>query len=76
MYSEQRTFGSTWIRLYFTVKRGKLEAPENKAKAPISLPLKLCSVKLAEPTDSERNFCFKVISPTRVVLLQAENSMS
>jgi hypothetical protein len=32
MYSEQRTFGSTWIRLYFTVKRGKLEAPEVSKK--------------------------------------------
>lgn len=28
MFSEQRTFGTTWIRLYFTVKRGKFESPE------------------------------------------------
>ena len=28
MFSEQRTFGTTWIRVYFTVKRGKFESPE------------------------------------------------
>ena len=45
-----------------------------KVKVPISLNLNLCSVKQAQVTDTERNFCFKVISPIRTLLLQAESS--
>lgn len=43
-------------------------------KVPISLSLNLCLVKPAEAVDTERSFCFKVISPVRTVLLQAEGS--
>lgn len=43
-------------------------------KVPISLSLDLCLVKQSEPVDTERSFCFKVISPQRTVLLQAEGS--
>ncbi len=28
MFSEQRTFGTTWIRLYFTIENGLFESPE------------------------------------------------
>ena len=66
-------------------KRGKSEAlflaflsplqSTAKVKVPISLNLNLCSVKLAQVTDSERNFCFKVVSPIRTLLLQAESTL-
>ncbi len=43
-------------------------------KVPVLLNLNLCTVKPAETVDTERSFCFKVISPQRTVLLQAEGS--
>ncbi|XP_064395493.1 arf-GAP with coiled-coil, ANK repeat and PH domain-containing protein 2-like [Halichondria panicea] len=73
-YAEPKTFGTTWIRLYFSIHKGQLFSEESKVKVPISLSLNLCSVKPAEAVDTERNFCFKVISPLRSLLLQAESS--
>jgi len=75
-YAETRTFGTTWIRLFFSIRKGMLVSSEStsKVKVPISLNLNLCNVKQAQVTDAERNFCFKVISPIRVLLLQAEST--
>lgn len=28
MFLEQKMFGSSWIRMYFAIKNGKLESPE------------------------------------------------
>ena len=38
------------------------------------LPLNIFPIQLALPTDTERNFAFKITSPSRVLLLQAEDS--
>lgn len=75
-YAENKTFGTHWTRLHFCIKKGMLVSAEStaKVKVPISLNLNLCSVKPAQVTDTERNFCFKVISPIRTLLLQAESS--
>lgn len=127
-YAETRTFGTTWIRLFFSIRKGMLVSSEvytplpapntythplspphaynavllsfqstSKVKVPISLSLNLCNVKVnhitlscdchvtsfnchltvsqpAQVTDTERNFCFKVISPVRILILQAEST--
>ncbi|CAI8039126.1 Arf-GAP with coiled-coil, ANK repeat and PH domain-containing protein 3, partial [Geodia barretti] len=75
-YAETKTFGTHWTRLFFCIKKDMLVSAESTAKirVPISLNLNLCSVKPAQVTDTERNFCFKVISPIRSLLLQAESS--
>ncbi|KAL5484703.1 hypothetical protein EMCRGX_G021243 [Ephydatia muelleri] len=74
-YAEQRTFGIAWIRLYFVIKDDALVCTEPlKVKQPIFLHLNLCNVKPSATSDTERNFSFKVTSPTRVILLQADST--
>lgn len=63
-----------WNRRWFTIKgdyllytaRGDAEPPT------VAANLRLCSVR---PCDSERRFCFEVISPAKSYVLQAENEM-
>ena len=40
------------------------------------LNLKLSTVKSVTTTEVDRNFCFKVISPTLTLLMQADSSRS
>ncbi|XP_065184153.1 arf-GAP with coiled-coil, ANK repeat and PH domain-containing protein 3-like [Sycon ciliatum] len=45
------------------------------SKHTVNVDLRLCLVKPSLPTDSERNFCFRVLHPSQSLLLQAESSL-
>ncbi|RUS17252.1 hypothetical protein BC937DRAFT_90211 [Endogone sp. FLAS-F59071] len=66
----------SWTRRYFFIDgeqlvyttRGRTVKEEDQ---PNAINLRLCTIK---PTDSyDRRFCFEVISPMRILVLQAEN---
>ncbi|KAJ8659588.1 hypothetical protein O0I10_004566 [Lichtheimia ornata] len=66
----------TWVRKYFTIEGEELHCTMRGPKPkdddlPSSYNLRVCSVKLTDSYD--RRFCFEVISPSRVLVLQAEN---
>ncbi|KAG1463467.1 hypothetical protein G6F46_001913 [Rhizopus delemar] len=66
----------SWSRKYYSISNGELISvfrnqktkDEDGAQA---CNLRVCSVKLTDSYD--RRFCFEVISPTRILVLQAEN---
>jgi Arf-GAP/coiled-coil/ANK repeat/PH domain-containing protein len=63
-----------WKRRFFMIEEGKLQFYKDfdkKVKAPRTLDLMVCTVKVS--TDTSRNFCFEVISPYESITLQAEN---
>ncbi|KAI8885870.1 ArfGap-domain-containing protein [Backusella circina FSU 941] len=68
----------TWSRKYFTIHDGELVVTSRKMSkdedATSSYNLRVCSVKLTDGYD--RRFCFEVISPNKILVLQAENEYS
>ncbi|KAF7732819.1 centaurin beta [Apophysomyces ossiformis] len=66
----------SWVRRYFSIEGDELLCTTRNAKPtreedqPLSYNLRLCSVKLCDSYD--RRFTFEVISPMRVLVLQAE----
>lgn len=43
MFLEQKMFGSSWVRMYFAIKNGKLESPEVCAcNLPVFLVINVC----------------------------------
>jgi hypothetical protein len=63
-----------WKRRFFMIEEGRLQFYKDydkKVKAPRTLDLMVCTVKVS--TDTSRNFCFEVISPYESLILQAEN---
>jgi Arf-GAP/coiled-coil/ANK repeat/PH domain-containing protein len=68
-------FGMTFVRQYFYIIDGLLMSQTpGKSQPSLEVNLKLCTVKHALVQDTERNFCFKVISPSKTLLLQGESS--
>ncbi|CAG8632995.1 513_t:CDS:10, partial [Racocetra persica] len=76
MKGNQRVMQS-WTRKYFTIseeqlnycsKAGKVSKEEDESA---SINLRVCHIKPV--TNSDRRFCFEVISPMRTYVLQAEN---
>ncbi|XP_078615812.1 arf-GAP with coiled-coil, ANK repeat and PH domain-containing protein 2-like isoform X2 [Branchiostoma floridae x Branchiostoma japonicum] len=67
----------TWVRRWFTIQSNQLVYQKRvKASCPdettVVVPdLRICTVKPAEET--ERNFCFEIVSPTKSYTLQAES---
>ncbi|KAB1264961.1 Arf-GAP with coiled-coil; ANK repeat and PH domain-containing protein 1 [Camelus dromedarius] len=62
----------TWSRRWFTIQSNQL-VYQKKYKDPVTVvvdDLRLCTVKLCP--DSERRFCFEVVSPSKSCLLQAD----
>ena len=62
------------FRLAYYLHANMLTLKPLKVKQPIFLHLNLCNVKPSATSDTERNFSFKVTSPTRVILLQADST--
>ncbi|CEP10078.1 hypothetical protein [Parasitella parasitica] len=67
----------TWARKYYSIFDGELICTTRNPKASTKeddgnnvYNLRVCSVKLTDNYD--RRFCFEVISPSRVLVLQAE----
>nr|XP_044987884.1 arf-GAP with coiled-coil, ANK repeat and PH domain-containing protein 1 isoform X3 [Jaculus jaculus] len=63
----------TWSRRWFTIQNNQL-VYQKKYKDPVTVvvdDLRLCTVKLCP--DSERRFCFEVVSPSKSCLLQADS---
>ncbi|XP_059936369.1 arf-GAP with coiled-coil, ANK repeat and PH domain-containing protein 1 isoform X3 [Mesoplodon densirostris] len=63
----------TWSRRWFTIQSNQL-VYQKKHKDPVTVvvdDLRLCTVKLCP--DSERRFCFEVVSPIKSCLLQADS---
>ncbi|XP_058415843.1 arf-GAP with coiled-coil, ANK repeat and PH domain-containing protein 1 isoform X2 [Diceros bicornis minor] len=63
----------TWSRRWFTIQSNQL-VYQKKYKDPVTVvvdDLRLCTVKLCP--DSERRFCFEVVSPSKSCLLQADS---
>ncbi|KAM6981151.1 arf-GAP with coiled-coil, ANK repeat and PH domain-containing protein 3-like isoform 2-T2 [Aplochiton taeniatus] len=63
----------TWNRRWFSIQNSQL-VYQKKLKDSLTVvveDLRLCSVKICE--DSERRFCFEVVSPTKSCMLQAES---
>ncbi|XP_015359888.1 arf-GAP with coiled-coil, ANK repeat and PH domain-containing protein 1 isoform X1 [Marmota marmota marmota] len=63
----------TWSRRWFTIQRNQL-VYQKKYKDPVTVvvdDLRLCTVKLCP--DSERRFCFEVVSTSKSCLLQADS---
>ncbi|KAI8094870.1 uncharacterized protein B0P05DRAFT_166098 [Gilbertella persicaria] len=66
----------SWSRKYFSIFDGELISTTRKISSKEEegthvYNLRVCSVKLTEGYD--RRFCFEVISPNRILVLQAEN---
>ncbi|XP_073971357.1 centaurin beta 1A isoform X2 [Rhodnius prolixus] len=64
----------TWHRRWFCLKNNQLVYRKRTGEDQYTImedDLKLCSVKPA--VDSERRFCFEVLSPTRSHMLQADS---
>ncbi|KAL0138179.1 hypothetical protein V8B55DRAFT_1535746 [Mucor lusitanicus] len=68
----------TWSRKYYSIFDGELICTTRNPKPSTKdddgnnvYNLRVCSVKLTDNYD--RRFCFEVISPNRVIVLQAEN---
>ncbi|XP_006863422.1 PREDICTED: arf-GAP with coiled-coil, ANK repeat and PH domain-containing protein 1 [Chrysochloris asiatica] len=62
-----------WSRRWFTIQSNQL-VYQKKYKDPVTVvvdDLRLCTVKLCP--DSERRFCFEVVSPSKSCLLQADS---
>lgn len=63
---------SAWSRRYFILYADKLEYfSMQEGNAPIPIDLRLCTVKPS--SDTERRFCFDLVSPVKTFTLQAEN---
>uniref|UniRef100_A0A7N9DHP3 Arf-GAP with coiled-coil, ANK repeat and PH domain-containing protein n=1 Tax=Macaca fascicularis TaxID=9541 RepID=A0A7N9DHP3_MACFA len=63
----------TWSRRWFTIQSNQL-VYQKKYKDPVTVvvdDLRLCTVKLCP--DSERRFCFEVVSTSKSCLLQADS---
>ncbi|KAM9002267.1 arf-GAP with coiled-coil, ANK repeat and PH domain-containing protein 1 isoform X1 [Sarcophilus harrisii] len=63
----------TWSRRWFTIQNNQL-VYQKRYKDPMTVvvdDLRLCTVKLCP--DSERRFCFEVVSPSKSCLLQADS---
>ncbi|CAG8438233.1 5506_t:CDS:10 [Acaulospora colombiana] len=76
MKGNQRVM-QTWARKYFTIsgellsycsKSGKISKEEDDSA---SINLRVCHVKVIN--NSDRRFCFEILSPMRTYVLQAEN---
>lgn len=65
-----------WKRKYFMIKNGKLLCFKNSEteKPKESIDLLVCTVKLS--VDSNRNYCFEIISPYKTFFLQADSKES
>lgn len=65
----------TWVRKYYAIDGEELicttRGPKKDDDMPTTYNLRVCSVKLADNAD--RRFCFELISPNRILTLQAEN---
>ncbi|GAB5589535.1 hypothetical protein Unana1_04435 [Umbelopsis nana] len=67
----------SWTRRYFTIDGEDLIATTRNPKMgkeedqPTSINLRVCSIRIADNYD--RRFCFEIISPSRVTVLQAES---
>ncbi|ORE18488.1 ankyrin [Rhizopus microsporus] len=66
----------SWSRKYYSISNGELTSvsrnPKTKDEDGVqTYNLRVCSVKYSDSYD--RRFCFEVISPNRVLVLQAEN---
>ncbi|XP_001370205.2 arf-GAP with coiled-coil, ANK repeat and PH domain-containing protein 1 isoform X1 [Monodelphis domestica] len=63
----------TWSRRWFTIQKNQL-VYQKRYRDPMTVvvdDLRLCTVKLCP--DSERRFCFEVVSPTKSCFLQADS---
>ncbi|XP_051851800.1 arf-GAP with coiled-coil, ANK repeat and PH domain-containing protein 1 isoform X2 [Antechinus flavipes] len=63
----------TWSRRWFTIQNNQL-VYQKRYKDPMTVvvdDLRLCTVKLCP--DSERRFCFEVVSPSKSCFLQADS---
>ncbi|KAI6647217.1 Arf-GAP with coiled-coil, ANK repeat and PH domain-containing protein 1 [Oopsacas minuta] len=70
-----KTFSVTWKKLYFWIESNGLMQQDSKSnETKLILNLKLSTVKSVATTEVDRNFCFKVISPTLTLLLQGEST--
>ncbi|XP_062514932.1 arf-GAP with coiled-coil, ANK repeat and PH domain-containing protein 2-like isoform X2 [Corticium candelabrum] len=68
-------FGMTFVRQYFHIIDGLLLSQRVGRNQPqLEVNLKLCTVKHATAQETERNFCFRVISPNKTLFLQGESS--
>ncbi|KAI9278657.1 hypothetical protein BDA99DRAFT_600287 [Phascolomyces articulosus] len=67
----------SWVRKYFIIDGEELKCTYRGPKQPkddelsTTYNLRVCSVKLTDSYD--RRFCFEVISPSKIMVLQAEN---
>ncbi|KAG0750387.1 hypothetical protein G6F62_002301 [Rhizopus arrhizus] len=66
----------SWSRKYYSISNGELISVSRNLKTKDedgtqACNLRVCSVKLTDSYD--RRFCFEVISPNRILVLQAEN---
>ncbi|ORE11849.1 ArfGap-domain-containing protein [Rhizopus microsporus var. microsporus] len=66
----------SWSRKYYSISNGELTSISRNPKTKDedgtqTYNLRVCSVKYSDSYD--RRFCFEVISPNRVLVLQAEN---
>ncbi|KAJ2955167.1 hypothetical protein NQZ79_g8792 [Umbelopsis isabellina] len=67
----------SWVRRYFSIDGEDLIVTTRNAKLgrdedqPTSINLRVCSIRIADNYD--RRFTFEIISPSRVIALQAEN---
>ena len=72
---ETKTFSVSWTRHFFWIESNGLMQHDNRTnEQKFILNLKLSTVKSVTTTEVDRNFCFKVISPTLTLLMQTESS--
>ena len=72
---EAKTFSVNWKRHFFWIESNALMQHDNRTnEQKFILNLKLSTVKSVTMTEVDRNFCFKVLSPTLTLLMQAESS--
>lgn len=67
----------TWNRRWFIIQNGQLvyrKRSKDEMKTVMEEDLRLCTVKPAQ--ESERRFCFEVLSPSKTHMLQADSQES
>ncbi|CAB3999086.1 arf-GAP with coiled-coil, ANK repeat and PH domain-containing 2 [Paramuricea clavata] len=73
LFKRSKNAFKTWQRRYFTMQNNKLfyQHKFKDGKTVLAEDLRLCKIREAE--DIDRRFCFELIFPTKLVILQADS---
>ena len=76
LWKHGKNLVTPWRRKYFVIQGGYFFAQKGRSDArdeSRSLNLQLCTAKIAGEAETDRRFCFHLISPQKAFLLQAES---